>query len=81
MGARTSMKKAIKMIGKIKLSRILGVSYQSMNRWVEQNELPCTEYNGKTFYSRQIEHITKGKVTITDLLGFIPPPQADDENA
>lgn len=79
MSARTSMKKAIKMIGKIQLSRDLGVSYQSMNRWVSQNEMPCTEYNGKTFYSRQIEHLTKGKVTIADLLGFIPPPQAEAE--
>jgi len=71
------MKTAIKIVGKIKLSKALGVSYQSMNRWVEKNELPCTEYNGKTFYSRHIEHVTGGKVTITDLLGFIPPPQAE----
>ena len=69
------------MIGKIQLSRDLGVSYQSMNRWVEQNEMPCTEYNGKTFYSRHIQHLTKGKVTVTDLLGWVPPPQAEAEGS
>ena len=76
MSTRPSLEKAFEIVGKVKLGGLLGISYQSMNRWSSNNEMHCTEYNGKTFYSRHIESLTKGKVTITDLLGFIPPPQA-----
>jgi len=75
MGARTALKKAYKIMIKSKLAKEIGVSYQSMDRWIEVNKMPYSEYNGETNYATQIERITKGKVTITDLLGFIPPPQ------
>ena len=81
MSVRTSLNMAFKLIGKVKLAGMLGVSYQGMGRWVEKGEMPCTEYNGKTFYSSHIERLTGGKVTVTDLLGFIPPPQAKATHA
>ena len=70
---KQSMKKARKIIGKAKLAGILGISYQSMDRWGDS--MPCTEYNGKTLYAYKIQALTNGEVTITDLLGFIPHPQ------
>lgn len=77
MSARSGLKKAYKaMGGKIALAREVGVSYQSMDRWYDRNEFPCTEFNGKTKYAKKIEKLTKGEVTITDLLGFVPPPQS-----
>jgi len=76
MGTRAGLDKAFKMIGKTKLAAKLGISYQSMDRWHDYDEMPCTEYNGKTMYSKQIEELTGGQVTIVDLCGFVPPPQA-----
>ncbi len=77
MSARSGLKKAYKaMGGKVALARDVGVSYQVMDRWFESNNLPCTEYNGKTKYAKKIEELTKGEVTITELLGFIPQPQS-----
>ena len=76
MSVKKSLERAFKIVGKVRLAGLLGISYQGMGRWAEQNEMPCTEYNGKTFYSSHIERLTDGQVTITDLLGFIPPPQA-----
>lgn len=62
--------------GKGALAKVLGISYQSIDKWHDKNEMPCTEYNGKTDYSRQIQELTDGEVTIKDLCGFVPPPQA-----
>ena len=75
MSVKTALNKAIKIRGKIQLAKDLGISYQSMNRWFDHNELPATDFNGKTFYALRIQEVTEGKVTITDLLGFIPHPQ------
>ena len=61
--------------GKSKLAAHLGISYQSMDGWSIGNELPATDFNGKTFYAMKIQEITDGKVTIVDLLGFVPHPQ------
>lgn len=73
---RAVMKKACKIAGgKAALAQHLGVAYQSMDGWGVKNEMPATEFNGKTFYSLRIQELTAGQVTITDLLGFIPHPQ------
>jgi len=78
MSVRTGLDKAYKIMGgKSPLANELGISYQSMNRWYDYNEMPATEYNGKTDYSKQIEKLTGGKVTIEELCGFVPHPQSE----
>ena len=77
MSTKTSLKKAIKIVGsKSGLAKELGISYQSMDRWMLQNAMPATDYNGKTMYSKKIQSLTDGQVKIEDLCGFVPPPQA-----
>ena len=79
MSTKTSLKKAIKIVGsKSGLAKELGISYQSMDRWMLQNAMPCTDFNGETMYSKKIEKLTGGQVTIKDLLGWVPLPQTDE---
>ena len=54
MGTRAALKKAFNIVGKSKLANELGIKYQSMNRWSDQNEMPATEFNGKTKYSKKM---------------------------
>jgi hypothetical protein len=72
---KKSLEKAFKIVGKSKLSQGLGVAYQSTDRWLLKNCMPATEFNGQTMYSKKIEAMTDGAVTITDLLGWVPLPQ------
>jgi len=78
MSVKTGLNKAYKIIKKTKLAKLIGISYQSMDRWHDNNEMPCSEYNGKTDYSRQIQELTGGKVTIEELCGFVPPLQFEN---
>lgn len=74
MGARKALKQTYKLIKKSKLAIELGVAYQTIDRWIEINKMPCSEYTTETRYSVKIEKITKGKVTVEDLLGWRPEP-------
>jgi DNA-binding transcriptional regulator YdaS (Cro superfamily) len=69
---KKNMLKAFKIVGKAKMARLMGVAYQSTDRWVLTNRMPLTEYSGDTCYSIEIEDATGGQVTVTDLLGFVP---------
>jgi len=75
MSVRTCLKKLYKTYSKAGLSKELGVSYQAIDKWYKKNEMPCSEYNGKTMYSKTIQKLTNGDITIKDLCGFVPPPQ------
>jgi hypothetical protein len=77
MSVKTGLNKAHKLLGKVNLAKQLGISYQAIDRWYLQNRMPATEYNGRTQYSKKIQELTEGAVTIEDLCGFVPPPQAD----
>lgn len=77
MSTKTALKKVFKIISKSHLAKELGISYQSINRWYDYSEMPCTEFNGKTMYSKKIQELTDGKVTIEDLCGHVPFPQAE----
>ena len=72
MTTRTAMKKAVKIVGKRALARELGLAYQSMDRWGEQNRMPDSEYSGRTQHALKIEDATNGEVTVKDLLGWVP---------
>jgi DNA-binding transcriptional regulator YdaS (Cro superfamily) len=72
---KKNLLKAFKIVGKSKMSTLMGVRYQSVDRWVLTNKMPLTEFNGDTFYSRTIEKATDGAVTVTDLLGWVPVTQ------
>ena len=73
---KKAMAKAIKIAGgKVKMAAYLGISYQSINGWSTSGKMPCTEFNGETFYSLKIQELTEGEVTVVDLLGFVPHPQ------
>ncbi len=75
---KQGMKKAFKLIGKTALAKHLGVRYQSIDQWIVAGKMPLSEYSGDTMYSTTIQRVTKGKVTVTDLLGFVPHPQDPD---
>lgn len=75
MSAKSGLEQTYKLLTKGGLANILGIAYQSIDRWRLLNEFPCTEYNGKTMYALEIQQATNGLVTIEDLLGFIPHPQ------
>lgn len=72
MSTRTAIAKAVKIFGKRGLAKEMGLAYQSVNRWSEQNRLPDSEYSGRTKHAVKIEALTKGKVTVEDLLGYRP---------
>jgi len=72
---KKSMEKAFKLYGKAKLADALGRRYQSLDRWMLTGKMPLTEFNGDTAYSMTIEKLTEGKVTVEDLLGWVPVTQ------
>ncbi len=72
MGTKQAIKKAIKLVGKKGLSEHLGISYQAVDCWAENNRMPDTEYSGRTSYSVLIEDLTEGAVDIKSLLGYVP---------
>jgi DNA-binding transcriptional regulator YdaS (Cro superfamily) len=72
MSTRTAINKAVKICGKRGLARDLGLAYQSVNRWAEQNRMPDSEYSGRTKHSLKIEEVTEGEVTVEMLLGWRP---------
>ena len=76
--ARKALEKAFRIVGKARLCNDhLKIRYQSADRWLLTNRLPLTEYAGDTQYSMAIEKATEGKVTVTDLLGFVPVTQTE----
>ncbi|AXX53898.1 hypothetical protein NRA10_10480 [Acinetobacter baumannii] len=46
----------------------INLSPRSIYKWIKKDELPNTEYSGRTKYSEIIEINTKGKVKKVDLL-------------
>ena len=76
MSTRTALTQAYNLVGKRHLANGLGIKYQSMNNWYNQDRMPRTEFSGETMYSKKIQELTDGKVSIKDLLGFVPQPQA-----
>lgn len=78
MSVKTGLNKAYKLLGgKKNLAGKLGIKYQTVNRWHDQNKMPCSDFNGKTMYSKHIQELTNGKVTIKELCGHVPYPQAE----
>ncbi|HCA5022836.1 hypothetical protein RJ729_01885 [Acinetobacter pittii] len=53
----------------------INLAPRSLYKWLAKDELPSTEYSGKTKYSDIIEINTKGKVTKQDLLEAGRPKQ------
>ena len=69
---KKAMGKAIEIVGLAQLAKDLGVTYQAMRRWQDQNRMPDTEFSCRTHHSETVEKSTSGQVTVTDLLGHIP---------
>lgn len=46
----------------------VNLSPRSLYKWISKDELPDTEYSGRTRYSEIIEINTKGKVTKKQML-------------
>jgi DNA-binding transcriptional regulator YdaS (Cro superfamily) len=72
MSTRTAINKAVKIRGKRALARDLGLAYQSVNRWADQNRMPDSEYSGRTRHALRIQEVTEGAVTVEMLLGWVP---------
>lgn len=71
---KTILNNLFKEHTKTAIAQKLGIKYQALQNWILRNEMPATEYNGKTFYSLDLEELTEGKVKVEDLLGFEPHP-------
>lgn len=72
MTVKTSLEKAIKIIGLKQLAVELGISYQSVRGWMDRNRMPDSEYSCRTRYAEKIQKLTKGKVKQVDILGVKP---------
>lgn len=73
MSTKTALKKAIKITGgKSVLANNLGIAYQSINRWMQENRMPDSEYSCRSNHAEKIEKLTDGKVTVAMVLGHIP---------
>lgn len=83
MSTQISIAKAIKLVGLVKLAGALKrpngktLSYQAIKKWEKADQMPHSEYSGATDYASQIQIITNGEVTIKDILGTVPPHQAE----
>lgn len=75
------LQKAVDIIGLQPMAEGLGINYQGIRGWQDRNRMPDTEFSARTTHSRKIEIMSKGKVKVVDLLGFVPPGQevAEDE--
>lgn len=50
------------------VSSWLGLTHKALYKWCEKDELPSTEYSGKTNYCEIIEQKSNGRVTKQMLL-------------
>lgn len=75
---RVHIKKALKNKGPIVLGRMLGITYQAIYGWRDRNKMPDKEFAGGSVYSARIQHATDNDVTVEDLLGWVPEPQAKE---
>jgi len=60
--------KAISLTSLSDVAAACGVSYQAVRKWEKMGRLPRTEWLGETSHAKNIERITKGKVTRDQLL-------------
>lgn len=83
MSTKKAIARAIEIVGLSRLGSAIkrpngkSLSYQAVKKWEKNNQMPHTEYSGATDYASQIQIITKGEVTIKDILGTVPPHQAE----
>lgn len=52
----------------LRLAAMLGVRYQTIQKWRAMGRLPRTEWTGETDYAERIAIATGGKVTSRELL-------------
>lgn len=76
MSVKTAFRKLRRDHTLVDIAKRVGLAHPTVNGWVQRNEMPCTDYNGKTFYSLDLEEMSGGKVTVDELLGFEPHPIA-----
>lgn len=72
--------KAIDIIGLQPMARGLGIKYQAIKGWQDRNRMPDTEFSGRTTHSKKIQIMSRNKVKVEDLLGFVPPGQEVTED-
>jgi ribosome-binding protein aMBF1 (putative translation factor) len=59
---------AIEIVGLSALASELGITYQAIRKWEKAGRMPRTEFTKETDYSKEIERLTKRKVTKNRLL-------------
>ena len=72
LNVKKALQNAINILGLKPMAKGLDLSYQSIRLWQSVNRMPDTEFSCRTSHSVKIEKLTKGQVTVTDLLGYIP---------
>ncbi|MEG1468250.1 MAG: DNA-binding protein [Hafnia sp.] len=58
----------IKSIGIPEVAKACGVSERAVYKWLKNGFLPKTEFFGKTKYAQQIESISGGKYSASEIL-------------
>ncbi|KID03524.1 helix-turn-helix domain-containing protein [Hafnia alvei] len=58
----------IKGIGIPEVAKACGVSERAVYKWLKNGFLPKTEFFGKTKYAQQIESISGGKYSASEIL-------------
>ena len=58
----------IKDIGIPEVAKACGVSERAVYKWLKNGFLPKTEFFGKTKYAQQIESISGGKYSASEIL-------------
>ena len=58
----------IKGIGIPEVAKACGVSERAVYKWLKNGFLPKTEFFGKTKYAQQIESISGGKFSASEIL-------------
>lgn len=73
----TDLKSAIEAVGGIpEASRICGLSYVAVSKWVKQGHLPRTEYSGETKYAELLAAKSNGAFSAEKLRSIARPNQS-----
>lgn len=68
---------AIEAVGGITAaSKICGISYVAISKWLKRGRLPRTEYSGETKYSEALAQASGGRFSAADLRRVGKPEQA-----